>query len=76
MGIFHTCLSRLCSEVEELQPSLYGLSHDDSPYDVTGILHMEKSQATLADVIDRLEKAYCGPLTAEFNHLTVRKFID
>ncbi|XP_071504973.1 2-oxoadipate dehydrogenase complex component E1-like [Diadema antillarum] len=56
--------------VPELDPSLYGFSaNGGETYNVTGILNIGKETATLQEILDHLEKTYCGTLAVEYSHL-------
>ena len=59
------------SEPAELDPAIYGLNNGSEQYKVEGIVDMGKENATLSEIVERLEEAYCGPITAEFRHLIV-----
>lgn len=54
----------------ELDPSHYGFSESDydRPIFVNGVLGME--MATLREILDALEKTYCGRIGVEFLHLS------
>ena len=58
--------------VEEINPLLYNisLSSKDS-IDFEGIITSQNKKGTVSELIHQLEKFYCGPLAAEFDHLPV-----
>ena len=70
----------LSSVPAELDLSLYGLSSGDTntQYDLTGIINIDKTSGSLAEVENALKKMYAGSLTAEFLHLKVQywKFVQ
>ena len=57
------------ASVAELDPAYYGLTADDaqSLFD-TGSL-IAPAQATLAEIVARLQRIYCGTLNAEYMHI-------
>ncbi|XP_041469251.1 probable 2-oxoglutarate dehydrogenase E1 component DHKTD1, mitochondrial [Lytechinus variegatus] len=56
--------------VPELDPHLYGLSpHNSELYNLTGIVNIGKKEGTIQEVIEHLQKAYCGSIAVEFAHL-------
>ena len=64
-------------DVLELSPSFYGLTADDGvSHKLHGILHTGQEQATTAQIVQMLEQMYCGPITAEFQHLPVSTWRD
>ncbi|KAK9763355.1 hypothetical protein K7432_010041 [Basidiobolus ranarum] len=53
-----------------LDPELYGLTNMKAVYNVEGILQLNGlKKATLSQIIDHLEKTYCGHLAFEFMHI-------
>jgi 2-oxoglutarate dehydrogenase complex dehydrogenase (E1) component-like enzyme len=60
-------------DIEELNPALYDISlSSKDKFDYEGLLHNDSSkQGTVSNIVEQLEKLYCGPLTAEFEHLPV-----
>lgn len=51
----------------ELDAAFYGLS--GSTHELSGILQNGKEEATIEEVLDQLEKIYCGSLGVEFMHI-------
>lgn len=62
-----------CRPVPELSLSEYGLSVDDKQaYNLQGIMHIGKETATTLEIVEDLEKIYCGKLAIEYQYLHVR----
>ncbi|XP_013778792.1 probable 2-oxoglutarate dehydrogenase E1 component DHKTD1, mitochondrial [Limulus polyphemus] len=58
----------------ELDPSRYGLSSsDDSIIQLDGLVGLEKSKGSVQEVIEFLKKAYCGPISVEFQHMSTEE---
>ncbi|XP_038073226.1 probable 2-oxoglutarate dehydrogenase E1 component DHKTD1, mitochondrial [Patiria miniata] len=54
----------------ELDPAHYGLStSDDMTFDLTGILNVEETSASLTDIIQYMERMYCGRTSVELMNL-------
>lgn len=49
---------------------------DPTSYDLQGILYSDKSAASVSEIVQMMEKMYCGPLTAEFEHIPVSDGMD
>ena len=63
--------------VEDLDVSMLGLSAtDDSVYNVQGILNNGMTTGSLNQIVEELEKMYCGPLAVEYQHIPVSRFYD
>ncbi|XP_060070880.1 2-oxoadipate dehydrogenase complex component E1-like [Ylistrum balloti] len=57
-------------DVPELCPSKYGLSVDSQDsFSTEGILCTDQGTMTLSQMVKFLDKEYCGPIAAEFDHL-------
>ncbi|MBT8138131.1 MAG: 2-oxoglutarate dehydrogenase E1 component [Gammaproteobacteria bacterium] len=57
--------------VPDLDPAYHQLSAAD--YDTlfqTGVFYMGKEQATLGEIVEALDRTYCGSVGAEFMHIT------
>jgi len=51
---------------------MYGLSvTSGEDHSLDGILGCGQSSANTQDVINELERLYCGPLSVEFQHISV-----
>lgn len=58
----------------ELDPSRYGLSNsDDSIIQLDGLVGVEKSKESVQELIKFLRKAYCGPISVEFQHMSTEE---
>ncbi|KNC96364.1 oxoglutarate dehydrogenase (succinyl-transferring), E1 component [Spizellomyces punctatus DAOM BR117] len=53
--------------VFQLDPTRYGLS--EGTYTLEGILHMDKQQASLQEIMTHLRNVYCGRIGFEFTHI-------
>ncbi len=58
------------SEPVELNPGLYGLTASDQ-FDLSEVLATSRDGASLEEAVATLEGLYCGPLSAQFQHLAV-----
>jgi len=54
-------------QIDELKPSFYGLFH--SKHDLLGILYNWKNEASTSEIIEQLDKMYCGNIGIEFMHV-------
>ena len=52
----------------ELEAAFYGLS-GSTRHQLSGILHHGKEEASVGEVVDQLERMYCGSLAVEFMHV-------
>ena len=63
------------STSKELDPIQYGLSlSDSSRYDVDGMVYnmaFKGQSVQVSELVQALENMYCGPITAEYQHLNV-----
>ena len=57
--------------MQVLDPGMYGLSDEKEQFQLDGVLALDKSEASLAEVIQALETIYCGAISAEFLHMQV-----
>ncbi|XP_011402465.1 PREDICTED: probable 2-oxoglutarate dehydrogenase E1 component DHKTD1, mitochondrial [Amphimedon queenslandica] len=58
------------SDPIELNPEVYGLDNNNYYYDTLGILHcFEGGEASLSDIINYLNKTYCGNTAIEVSHI-------
>ena len=62
----------LYSEIPELDPKMYGLSLTSSQlHSLEGIVSCGQTTASTEEVIKELENLYCGPISVEFQHISV-----
>ena len=60
-----------CRELPELDPARYGLSSSD-PVSPEGLVSAPAGVDTVGQLVEHLQTAYCGRLSAQFTHCAVR----
>jgi len=68
---YHVGNFDVCSkDLVELDPSTYGLTLSEV-HSLEGLTHVGLKQGSVEETVKLLKQLYCGPITAEFQHLEV-----